>query len=286
MHYGVRGGPTAVFMAHAVINSNPMIVQPYIGYQDIWMQENRVPITLKLFKILARLGRAPPHALFDEIEWGTEFYFSEEDYLSSEELHGTVFRVKLKRRHSRIKIKMVSEYTVKSETSPTPTAVAEGRLGISSASASPSPRRRPRRSATSSGVSYLVPDSDDEMIADDVDDVMREVKIIAKKRKVESNLQKWIKNLTVLLKEEQRKYKERKKLLHATALPGTKLRVPKNEFYKTLAAALTRLRKADKEKRQQLYGADIPDEDYSSGDEDEYQERTSRSSKRRKVDAA
>lgn len=59
-----------------------------------------------------------------------------------------------------------------------------------------------------------------------------------------------------------------------------------NDFYKTLAAALTRLRKADKEKRQQLYGADIPDEDYSSGDEDEYQERTSRPSKRRKVDAA
>lgn len=144
--------------------------------------------------------------LFDEIEWGTEFYFSEEDYLSSEELQGTVVRVKPKRRHSRIKIKMVSEYTVKSEASPTPTAAAESRLGTSSASASPSPpRRRPRRSAASSRVSYVVPDSDDEMIADDTDDVMREVKVIAKRRKVESNLQKWIKNLTVLLKEEQRK---------------------------------------------------------------------------------
>lgn len=43
------------------------------------------------------------------------------------------------------------------------------------------------------------------MIADDNDDVVREVKVIAKKRKVESNLQKWIKNLDLLLKEEQRK---------------------------------------------------------------------------------
>ena len=35
----------------------------------------------------------------------------------------------------------------------------------------------------------------------------------------------------------------------------------------------------DKEKRQQLYGSDIPDEDYSSGEEDEYHERTARSAK-------
>jgi hypothetical protein len=83
------------------------------------------------------------------------------------------------------------------------------------------------------------------MIADEGDDALREVKVIAKKRRVESNLQKWIKNLTLLLKDEQRKvcrplslhyrlmaqvlsqYKERKKLVHATVPPGTKIRIPK-----------------------------------------------------------
>ncbi|KAI0801815.1 hypothetical protein BC629DRAFT_140226 [Irpex lacteus] len=282
-HFGVRSGVTAVFMLHSVINGSPVVIQPYLGYGESWNQETRVPITLKHFKLLARLGRAPPHLLFDEIEYGAEFYFSEEDYLSPEELNGTIVRhPKPKKRTSRIKIKMVSEYTVKSESSPTPPVpedFAESSMSSSSSS------RRPRRSAVSS-ISYVVPDSDDEAIADDGDEIMREVKVIAKKRKVESNLQKWIKHLTALLKDEQRKYKERKKLVHASAAPGTKIRVPKNDFYKTLAAALTRLRKADKEKRQQLYGADIPDEDYSSGDEDEYQERTSRPSKRRKVDAA
>ena len=46
-----------------------------------------VPTTLKQFKILARLGRGPSMSLFDDIEGGTEFYFSEEDYLSQEELN-------------------------------------------------------------------------------------------------------------------------------------------------------------------------------------------------------
>ncbi|KAI0699093.1 Squalene/phytoene synthase-domain-containing protein [Cytidiella melzeri] len=283
-HYGVRSGVTAVFMLHSVINGSPVVMQPYLNYGESWSQENRVPITLKHFKLLARIGRAPPHLLFDEIEYGTEFYFSEEDYLPVEELNGTVVKSRSKKRPSRIKVKMVSEYSVKAEKSPTPT-VADGLSACSASISGSNSSRRSMRNAASS-ISYIVPDSDDEMIADDGDDVMREVKVIAKKRKVESNLQKWIKNLTLLLKDEQRKYKEKKKLVHATAVPGTKIRVPKNEFYKNLAAALTRLRKTDKEKRLQLYGADIPDEDYSSGDEDEYQERTSRPSKRRKVDTS
>ena len=33
---------------------------------------------------------------------------------------------------------------------------------------------------------------------------------------------------------------------------------------------LGRLRKADREQRQRLYGPDVPDEDYSSGEDDEY----------------
>ena len=56
-----------------------------------------------------------------------------------------------------------------------------------------------------------------------------------------------------------------------------------SEFFKSLSANLTRLRKTDREKRQQLYGADVPSEDYSEGEEDEYQYRTTRS-KRHKVE--
>ena len=50
-----------------------------------------------------------------------------------------------------------------------------------------------------------------------------------------------------------------------------------------MSAALVRLRKTDKEQRQRLYGPDVPDEEHSSGEDDEYHERTSRSAKRRKI---
>jgi hypothetical protein len=67
-------------------------------------------------------------------------------------------------------------------------------------------RKRLRRSAASTVKSYVVPDSDDEAIVDEKPDVYPwgEVKK-AKQRKVESNLQRWIKHLTSLQKEEQKK---------------------------------------------------------------------------------
>ncbi|KAG1783459.1 hypothetical protein EV702DRAFT_1191880 [Suillus placidus] len=43
-----------------------------------------VPVTLKHFRLLARLGKAPNRCLYHEIENGAEFYFSEEDYLSKQ----------------------------------------------------------------------------------------------------------------------------------------------------------------------------------------------------------
>jgi hypothetical protein len=55
--------------------------------------------------------------------------------------------------------------------------------------------------------SYAIPDSDDEAIVEDDDDsaVVVLMTMQANKRKVESNLQRWIKHLTVLLAEEQKK---------------------------------------------------------------------------------
>jgi hypothetical protein len=67
-------------------------------------------------------------------------------------------------------------------------------------------KRRPRRSAATV-TSYAIPDSDDEAIVEDDDDnaVVVLMTMQAKKRKVESNLQRWIKHLSVLLVEEQKK---------------------------------------------------------------------------------
>ncbi|PSR74795.1 hypothetical protein PHLCEN_2v9509 [Hermanssonia centrifuga] len=285
MHFGARSPVTAIFMMHAILNGNSTVMQPFLQYTETHDPANRIPLTLKHFKLLARLGRALAPALFDDIEAGIEFYFGEEDYLTLEELNGNSPRSSSRKRHARIRIKMVTEYTVKTESSPTPPTT---QLGSSSAvttvnlPAVTKGKKRPRRSATSSTKSYIVPDSDDEMIADDADVVMHEVHAIAKRRKVESNLQQWIKHLSVLLKEEQKKCKEIKKLAHAACASGTKVRVPKTEFHRSLSSALVRLRKADREKRQQLYGADFPLEDYSSGEEDEYHERTTRPLKRRK----
>jgi hypothetical protein len=70
----------------------------------------------------------------------------------------------------------------------------------------PSARKRPRRSAASAAPSYVVPDSDDEAIAEDSIDYEYHSDRKGKgKAKAESSLQIWIKHLTALLKEEEKK---------------------------------------------------------------------------------
>lgn len=53
-----------------------------------------------------------------------------------------------------------------------------------------------------------------------------------------------------------------------------------NEFVKSLTQNLKNLRKIDQLARKSLYGLDVPDMDYSEGEDDEYVFRVS---KRRKV---
>ena len=139
--------------------------------------------------------------LFDDIEAGAEFYFSEDDYLSSQESIG-------KRRRSRIRINSRTERTIKTESSPGPSSdfQASPISTVISSEGSVRSCHRPRRGASSSTKNYAVPDSDDEMIVDaNEDDIMHEVHALSRKRKAESNLQKWIKHLSVILKEEQKK---------------------------------------------------------------------------------
>ena len=58
----------------------------------------------------------------------------------------------------------------------------------------------------------------------------------------------------------------------------------KSEFHKSLIVHLRSLRKVDLDKRKQLYGSDVAEEDYSDDDDDdEYQ--NVRVSKRRRITA-
>lgn len=267
-------------MIHAVLNESSQILNHYLdrslehGSKDT---AEHVPVTLKHFKLLARLGKAPvcnpkqpcpvsvshliralpqPWILFAEIEFGAEFFFSEEDYLTTEQVVKETMTRRAKgqtttktskgwrttgRRSGRTRVKAEtpptttlgassSSYPFVSETgrsplmSPVPSSSSSSSSSSSVASmtsvtsvespvpkkvnASPSKnKKRPRRSAASTVKSYLVPDSDDESILSEQkpDGVSWEKSKDAGKRKAESNLQRWIKHLTALQKEELKK---------------------------------------------------------------------------------
>ena len=55
--YGHRHPVTAIFMDHAIANNNHSILKVYVG-EDV-PRHSRVPITLKHFQIMARLGIDP-----------------------------------------------------------------------------------------------------------------------------------------------------------------------------------------------------------------------------------
>ncbi|KAI1789621.1 hypothetical protein LXA43DRAFT_974195 [Ganoderma leucocontextum] len=301
-HFGHLSPVAAVVHLHAVINQNYTVLHQHPYSIDSPLPSRRVPTTLKHFKILARLGRTPSMSLYDDIEAGTEFYFSEEDYLSQEELSGAAAHAHTPLKNSkgrRMKAHSSnnnrSEQAVKCEASPTPGPSTAGPstsrraeaygpgsgLGSGPGSAQGSSKKRPRRSVASAVKSYVVPDSDDEDIVMEGED--ESLQKFAKKRRQETNMQRWIKQLTILYKDEQRKYNDRKRRIHASSPPGVKVKVPKTEFHKSLAFNLPRLRRIDRVKREKLYGTDLADVDLSDSDEDEYQYRTTRS-KRRKVE--
>lgn len=197
-----------------------------------------------------------PWILITEIEYGAEFFFSEEDYLTTEQVVKETITRKVKgqtmtktnkgwrtagRKPGKTRIKAEtppvpalgpspSSYAFVDQTgelppmSPAPSSPGSGSCSSSSvyptssmtSLESPIPKKsgvsplrgkkRPRRSAASTVKSYLVPDSDDESILDEhkPDSTLTKSKEAGKK-KAESNLQRWIKHLTVLQKEELKK---------------------------------------------------------------------------------
>lgn len=161
-------------------------IQAYLPYDDLL---NHVPITLQHFKLLARLGRGTCWSMYRDIEKGAEFYFNASDYLNSQPKLGVKEEVKVE----------VNQPAIPS------VASSSRRASSSRIPAEKSPnKKRPRRSVASGVRSYAVPDSDDEDIAD-VEEMTSAMQNIAKRRKVETNLQRWIKELSVLLKDENRK---------------------------------------------------------------------------------
>ena len=140
--------------------------------------------------------------MIDDIENGIEFFMTEEDYLSAEDLSGAPSKKALKKKQSRSKLKLPVEVVKAERTSPPSISVANPPMPFMDSTLT---KKRPRRSVASASKKYVVPDSDDEAIADDKDDMVAHVSAHAKKRKVESNMQKWIKHLTALMREEEKK---------------------------------------------------------------------------------
>lgn len=253
--FGPRSSVTAVFMTHAIINENSVILNDYLLVAG---RAQRVPITLKHFQILARLQRAPCNQLYREIESGAEFFLNEDEYIPKSD-------------HAR---KLYTKVEVKKESSPANIPVSSVTQEHDATSGSPRGRKRPRRSTAITVRSYFVPGSDDEAIAveDDEDYDM-------KMKQAEENLRLWVKHLAELLKTEQAKHQEQKKKLMKEAGPGARVRVYKNEFFRSLSTHLRLLRKIDEDKRK---GLDyMTDHGPSDVDDEDYYRQTSRSKRRK-----
>src|SRR5215471_149948 len=131
--------------------------------------------------------------LFHDIELGAEFYFSEEDYLM-QPCPDTKKAIKVKSESTASRIKLENIQSALPSTSVSTSKYDASSLG----------KKRPRRTAAVTVKSYAVPDSDDEAIVDD-EEIPVVMKREVRRRKIESNLQRWIKQLSILHKEEQRK---------------------------------------------------------------------------------
>jgi len=189
-----------------------------------------VPVTLKHFQLLARLGRTPNFYIWQDIELGAEFYFDENDYVTN---------------INKVKIEPAQSILSSSRTSSPPNSTSRG-------------RKRPRRTAKETVRSYVVPDSDEDLATNDQDE---------NEPCEETSLQLWIKHLSILLKAETRKYTLMKRHLEKTSPPENKVRIQKNDFIKSLNTNLRTLRKVEAEKHQYDRGAI---EDYSDDQDDDY----------------
>ncbi|KAF9013286.1 hypothetical protein BDQ17DRAFT_1343128 [Cyathus striatus] len=241
--FGSRSSVVAIFMTHAIINENYTILHNYLASSNgspcsISINQNHVPVTFKHFQILARLGRTPPYYLISEIEDGAEFYYDEHDYIHPEDAAMSAVR------HAEIK--------------------REGSISSTALSTSPKRsfgRKRPRRSAAIAIHSYAVSSSDDESSSKQFIN-----SAVSEAERKAHNLHVWIKQLSELLRQEDRKFKQRKKEAEKGLEPGMKLKVQKTGFLRTLTTNLRNLRKIDKQNALYLPRPVEPSENYSDDD--------------------
>ncbi|KAJ6508787.1 hypothetical protein C8R45DRAFT_968704 [Mycena sanguinolenta] len=285
--FGATSSITATFFTHAIINRNHSVMATYT---DALVP---VPITLKHFQALAQLGSGSDYPLYDRIKSGAPFYKTEHDYLA--EADAALFLLK------KLKGKAKATGMDGNEDAPQPASsplVKKEFVEPVVGSPSSHKRKRPRRSAAVAVNSYVVPDSDDEAIAaeEDKNDEFAEYRLGSlsgnkksksedkpKEQRPETDFELWVKALAELHKEEQRKYREKKKRLEKenAAENGGKIRVPKSEFFRSLTSNLRLLRDLDTQRRMHRIVAG--EEVVESDEDEEYVQRKAPKAKRRKT---
>ncbi|KAF9533110.1 hypothetical protein CPB83DRAFT_942409 [Crepidotus variabilis] len=263
--YGPRSPVVATFMTHAVLNGNGSILHYYLYVSDHPALINAgvppgapVPVTLKHFQLLARLGRAPSYYLWRRVETGAEFYFDENDYF-------------LENTRSDSGPQKIKIETSDSDVTSSSSIILGPSIG------SRKSRKRPRRTATKGTPSYVIPGSDDEaIVGDDVETIDAATR---KKIEKETNLQLWIKHLTLLAKAEKRNKHLQSQMENDTNIEVA-LRLYKNEFMKSLNLNLRSLRKIEAENRTHCPSTISFEDAAFEEDEDEF---TLRPSKKRKT---
>ncbi|GJJ15656.1 hypothetical protein Clacol_009934 [Clathrus columnatus] len=238
--YGAKHPVTAVFMTHAIINRNDEILKVYLN--DELPYSLHVPVTMKHFHTMAKLGRDPSWLVWHELEHA-DFYMTEDDYIDS----------------SADKANINMSFSMKMEQR-TPELDSSAERSIEG------PRRKRPRRNTVSAASYHVPDSDDEAIQEDEPFEYYSNKMDRKwkgKGKADSHLQCWIKHLSVLLKEEERK----------------------SEFMKSLAIRLRDMRVTERQQKDIIRKGKIidstSDSDCYGHDDDEFVLRPQRNKRKR-----
>ncbi|KAF8631081.1 hypothetical protein AX15_002682 [Amanita polypyramis BW_CC] len=197
---GTKNAATAIFMTHAVINGNESLLHQLLR-QDHPM--DYVPITLKHFRCMARLGRAPSMKLFRLIELGAKFYCDERDYLSADE--------------QPLKDRIRGDIT--------PTSMSCSNIIAKSPTRG---KKRPRRSAAAAVRSYVVPDSDDDAMSCDKAKGKSSAGLnLTTAQAKECHLRLWISSLGELLRSEQRKYNAKKRQLEREATPDVPVHLPR-----------------------------------------------------------
>ncbi|CAE6440123.1 unnamed protein product [Rhizoctonia solani] len=250
-HFKSHHRTTAIMMTHSLINGNMHTLGSYI--------DENVPVTLFHIKVLARLGRQPCWKFWSKLD-KQKFYFSEEDYLPQETVRPPP--------SGKMSINtLCNPDPIKSERSRTPATPSSFEEGSS----------RPRRMAASATRTYKIPsDSDEDEVSDDMDysystSKRSRTKGKGKSKAVEQppNIQPestdfhlWTKHLGLLLKEEEKKWKERKRLAEKDESGRPKERIFKTEFMRALASKVTDMRKRDHASTPTPSVEDDSDEEY------------------------